>query len=86
MTASFSPGSCVQWRRDVGVVRRVMGGGTVHIVEFANGDLVPCLGDVLKPAPSNVTVFKTKAFVASPSPASLALRQPGSLVSEGEPA
>ena len=54
---TFSPSTVVQWRRDIGVVRRVMGGGTVHIVEFANGDLVPCLGDVLKAAPSNVTVF-----------------------------
>lgn len=83
---TFSPSTVVQWRRDIGVVRRVMGGGTVHIVEFANGDLVPCLGDVLKPAPSNVTVFKTKAFVASPSPASSILPHPGSFVSERDEA
>ena len=58
---TFSPSTVVQWRRDIGVVRRVMGGGTVHIVEFANGDLVPCLGDVLKAAPSNVLILRPKA-------------------------
>lgn len=61
MTASFSPSTVVQWRRDIGVVRRVMGGGTVHIVEFADGQMIPCLGDVLKAAPSNVTILRPKA-------------------------
>ncbi len=65
---TFSPSTVVQWRRDIGVVRRVMGGGTVHIVEFADGQTIPCLGDVLKAAPSNVTVFKSRAFVADRAP------------------
>lgn len=50
----------VQWRQDVGVVRRVLGGGTVHEVEFASGQVIPCLGDVLKEAPPNVLVFRKR--------------------------
>lgn len=44
----------------VGTVRRVFGSGAVHEVELSDGRVIPCMGDVLLPAPDNVVVFKRK--------------------------
>ena len=57
---TFAPNTTVQWRRDVGVVRKVVAGGYAYRVEMPSGETFVCLGDVLKPAPSNVLVFKKR--------------------------
>lgn len=59
----FSPGTCVQWRQDIGIVRRVLAAGTVHEVEFTSGQLIPCMGDVLRAAPDNVIPFTQKQII-----------------------
>lgn len=66
MTSSspLAPGTTVQWRREVGVVRQVLGSGHAYRVAFTDGQQFVCLAAVLNPAPSNVTVFRTKDFVA----------------------
>ena len=45
----------------VGTVKRVLAGGLVHEIEMADGQVIPFMGDVLKPAPENVSMFRKPA-------------------------
>ena len=56
----LAPGTTVQWRRDIGVVRQVLGSGHAYRVQFPDGQEFVCLAAVLNPAPSNITVFRKR--------------------------
>lgn len=55
---TFSPNTLVQMRRDIGVVRQVLGSGYAYRISFTDGQEFVCLAGVLKKAPENVAVFR----------------------------